>query len=167
MSPACELSAWIRCRGLLVDTNLLVLFVVGSVNRSRIPRFKRTCQYTPEDYDLLLRAMAPFADRCYTVAHVMAEVSNLTDLPGAERAMARLCLQKALTVLAEPPVASIQAAGEDVFPRLGLSDAAILVVAREQGCAVLTDDLDLYRALAERQVPVLNFTHVRAAAWDL
>ena len=32
--------------GLLIDTNLLVLFVVGGVNRDRIESFKRTRQYS-------------------------------------------------------------------------------------------------------------------------
>ena len=44
-----------RTAGLIVDTNLLVLYVVGSVNPERIETFKRT-----------------------RLAHVLAEVSNLT-----------------------------------------------------------------------------------------
>lgn len=74
--------------GLLVDTNLLVLFVVGSVNRKRIQSFKRTSKYTTADYDLLLRVLGNFGT-LHTVAHVLAEVSNLTDLPGKERHQAR------------------------------------------------------------------------------
>src|ERR1035437_9668843 len=69
--------------GILVDTNLLVLFVVGRVNRNRIETFKRTRQYTMDDYDLLVQVLGNF-ERLYTVAHVLAEMSNLTDLPGAE-----------------------------------------------------------------------------------
>jgi len=65
--------------GLFVDTNLLVLFTIGSVNWDRIEQFKRTRQYSKTDYDLLLRVLGKFKS-LYTVAHVMAEVSNLTDL---------------------------------------------------------------------------------------
>lgn len=67
--------------GLLIDTNLLVLFAVGSVNRWRIETFKRTREYTKADFDLLLRALEN-QQPLYTTAHVLAEVSNLTDLPG-------------------------------------------------------------------------------------
>lgn len=35
-----------RSNGVLVDTNLLVLLIVGAVNRERISRFKRTNHYT-------------------------------------------------------------------------------------------------------------------------
>jgi len=46
-----------RSVGLLVDTNLLVLFTVGSVNRNRIETFKRTRQYSKGDYDLLVSVL--------------------------------------------------------------------------------------------------------------
>jgi hypothetical protein len=42
-----------RSRGILIDTNLFVLLIVGSGNRQRISQFKRTRRYTPEDWDLL------------------------------------------------------------------------------------------------------------------
>ena len=38
-----------RAKGVLVDTNLLVLFLVGRVNRQRILNFKRTGDFTIED----------------------------------------------------------------------------------------------------------------------
>ena len=60
--------------GLLIDTNLLVLYTVGTVNQSRIENFKRTSQYSEQDYGLLLRVIQKITP-LYTVAHVMAEVS--------------------------------------------------------------------------------------------
>jgi hypothetical protein len=42
---------------LLIDTNLLVLFALGTVNRKRIETFKRTRQYAEADFDLLLRLL--------------------------------------------------------------------------------------------------------------
>jgi hypothetical protein len=65
--------------------NLLVLFAVGTVNRDRIETFKRTSKYTKADYDLLVRVLEKF-DPLITVAHVLAEVGNLTDLEGSEKA---------------------------------------------------------------------------------
>ena len=74
--------------GLLIDTNLLVLLIVGSVNANRIATFKRTSKYSPSGFrELLLNEIRPFKV-LYTVAHVMAEVSNLTDLTGNERSRA-------------------------------------------------------------------------------
>ena len=150
--------------GLLVDTNLLVLYAVGTVNRNHIETFKRTRQYTKADYDLLVRVLTNFP-RLYTVAHVLAEVSNLTDLPGAERLHARLILKETIFVLNEAEMSSSRAAEDRLYQDLGLVDAAIGAVARTHNCAVLTDDLDLYLRLIQDNVNVFNFTHVRARAW--
>jgi predicted nucleic acid-binding protein len=150
--------------GLLVDTNLLVLFAVGTVNRDRIETFKRTRQYTKTDYDLLVRVLAKF-EPLYTVAHVLAEVSNLTDLPGPERLQARSVLKKTISVLNEAEMSSTRAAEDRLYQDLGLVDAAIGAVARAHHCAVLTDDHDLYVRLIQDNVNVFNFTHMRARAW--
>jgi predicted nucleic acid-binding protein len=152
--------------GLLVDTNLLVLFAVGTVNRSRIETFKRTRQYTKPDYDLLLRVLGRFSP-LYTVAHVLAEVSNLTDLPGSERQQARRVLKQAILLLDETEMPSARAAEDSLYEKLGLVDAAIGAVARAHNCTVLTDDLDLYLLLSYEKVSVLNFTHLRAQAWGI
>lgn len=144
---------------LLVDTNLLVLWTVGAINRNRIETFKRTSQYTEADYDLLLRVLAKFRT-LYTVPHVLAEVSNLTDLPGAEGQRARSFLKEAISLLTEEEIPSTLAAEDVLYPRLGLVDAAIGAVARAHNCTVLTDDFDLYHRLTHEQVKVINFSHL-------
>ncbi|MGH9609586.1 MAG: PIN domain-containing protein [Bryobacteraceae bacterium] len=150
-------------RGLLVDTNLLVLFAVGSVNPSRIANFKRTSKYEIRDFDLLVRVLEQWTE-LYTLPHVLAEVSNLTDLSGRERLRARQILKQTISFLNEAQIASAQAAEDPVYETLGLVDAAIAAVARENKCAVLTDDLDLYLILQRDRIDVVNFTHLRARA---
>jgi predicted nucleic acid-binding protein len=152
--------------GLLVDTNLLVLFAVGMVNRNRIETFKRTRQYTEADYDLLIRVLGRF-DPLYTLAHVLAEVSNLTDLPGSERLQARCVLKETISALNEAEMSSARAAEDPLYLDLGLVDAAIGAMARAHKCAVLTDDLDLYLRLSHDNVNVFNFTHLRASMWGV
>jgi hypothetical protein len=44
-----------RSMGVLVDSNLLVLFLVGQVNKRRILQFKRTQDFAIEDFDTLSR----------------------------------------------------------------------------------------------------------------
>jgi rRNA-processing protein FCF1 len=152
--------------GLLIDTNLLVLFVVGSVNPDRIERFKRTSQYTRSDYQLLLRVLDGF-EPLYTSAHVMAEVSNLTDLTGGERLLARRKLKDMLAILQEPWMPSVRAAQCAPYESLGLTDAAIMALAREHKCTVLTADFNLYRALSSDGIPALNFAHLQQSAWGV
>jgi rRNA-processing protein FCF1 len=154
-----------RGAGLLIGTNLLVLFAVGRVNRNRIQDFKRTSGYDHEDYDLLVRTMERFG-KLFTVAHVMAEVSNLIDLAGREGLQARRVLAATIAILHEPHVPSLQAAGGSYYEAPGLADSAISIAAREKKCSVLTDDLDLYRSLAKEGLPVVKVSHLRERNWQ-
>jgi rRNA-processing protein FCF1 len=155
-----------RSGGLLIDTNLLVLFIVGSVNLNRIENFKRTRKYSKADYVLLLRVIDKF-EPLYTLAHVMAEVSNLSDLTGRERIQARQTLKSLLAILQEPVMPSLQAAQSNSYNSHGLVDAAIASLASDNKCTVLTDDLDLYLALNHEGIAVLNFTHLQAREWGV
>jgi predicted nucleic acid-binding protein len=153
-------------QGLLVDTNLLVLFAVGAVNRHRIESYKRTRRYTGADFDLLLRVLGKFS-RLYTVAHVLAETSNLTDLPGPEGLQSRQVLKETISLLKEAEMPSALAAANPLYQDLGLVDAAIGAVARAHGCAVLTDDLALYLWLERVNVRAFNFAHLQASSWEI
>src|SRR5271157_3903853 len=88
MLDAAELREKHRAKGVLVDTNLLVLFLVGRVNRQRILNFKRTGDFTIEDYDLLVRLIDWFG-KLIATPHVLSQVSDLTDLTGSELAAIR------------------------------------------------------------------------------
>lgn len=147
---------------LLVDTNLLVLLVVGSVNPDRIETFKRTRRYSRSDFDLLERVLRGYQS-LVTVPHILAEVSNLTDLNDEEGIMARLVLKKLIiSDLDHAPTTSLQGAEDPDYWKLGLTDAVIKTAALTQGCAVLTDDHDLYRLLIHCGVKSYNFNHFRA-----
>ncbi len=78
-----------RGKGVLVDANLLVLLLVGTVNRRRIGDFKRTQSFTAEDFDLLRKLIAHLGPRMVATPHVLSQVSDLTDLKGRE-----LCRQE-------------------------------------------------------------------------
>ena len=155
-----------RTDRLLVDTNLLVLYAVGTVNRNRIEAFKRTSKYTVQDFDLLLRVLGQWRS-LHTVPHVLAEVSNLTDLRGEERSRSREVLKGTISLLIEVELPSIRAAQDPTYLDLGLVDAAIATAAREHGCTVLTDDLDLYLLLLRDNIEAVNFTHLQAQEFGI
>ena len=149
-----------RVNGLLIDTNLLVLLIVGFVNRERISRFKRTTNYSSMDWDLLIGILEQISQR-YTLAHVLAEVSTLTDLKGAELEVARSILQKWIAELGELQITSADACASSLYMRLGLTDAAIAEAAKRHHCSVLTNDSGLYAALANEGSSVALFNHFR------
>ncbi len=151
-------------RGVFVDTNLLVLFLVGSVNRRRILNFKRTQNFDVGDFDLLLRLINWLGPRLVSTPHVMSQVSDLTDLPGKELHEVRRLFCAAVETIEEIYDPSRGIVEDALFARLGLADAAI-ASACSKGILVLTSDLKLHLALEERELDTLNFNHVRALEW--
>jgi hypothetical protein len=97
-----------RVNGILVDTNLLVLLIVGSVNRDRVSRFKRTSGYLSADWDLLIGILEQISRR-YTLPHVLAEVSALTDLKGPELESARTVMRNLIAAMHELKIPSVDA----------------------------------------------------------
>jgi hypothetical protein len=147
-------------RGVLVDTNLLLVRFIGSFDRRLLGRFKRTQPFTSEDYDLLGSFLECFS-RVVTTPHVLSEVNSLSGQLG-EPARTRYFKEFAgrITTLDERYVASAEAAAAPQFPRLGLTDSGILYVAKSQ-ILVLTDDFQLAGSLQHVGAAVVNFNHLR------
>lgn len=122
---------------LLVDTNLLVLLAVGTVNRRRIEVFKRTRQYTIRDFDPLLRVLGNW-NSLYTVPQVMAEVSNLTDLAGPERQQVRHFLKNVVFEVTEVNVSQRSSRRRAELLDFGLSGCGNRI-GRAGACVRRTD----------------------------
>jgi hypothetical protein len=153
-----------RSKGVLVDTNLLVLLLVGLVNKNRILDFKRTQNFTIEDFHTLSRLVDWFG-KLVTTPHVLSQVSDLTDLSGKDLAMIRGLFGSRVEQMEESYEPSNLLVTHDLFSRLGLTDAAIATVC-SKGTLVLTADLNLHIALQHSGTDALNFNHVRPLAWN-
>lgn len=154
-----------RAAGVLLDTNLLLLYVVGAHDRDLIPRFKRTASFTPEDFRILVETLDWFA-HVLTTSHILTEVSNLAGqfAEPLKQAVFRT-FAAAIGMLTEFQTPARQISADPAFPRFGLTDIAILQNARGE-CLVLTDDFRLSQYLAHEKVDVLNFNHLRTYLLD-
>jgi hypothetical protein len=152
-----------RAKGVLVDTNLLVLLLVGTVNRQRILNFKRTGDFTPEDYDLLVRLVVWFG-KIFSTPHVLSQVSDLTDLTGHELTAVRAIFKALVEQIEEEYDVSQTLMKDPLYQRFGLTDSAIGAVCC-RGILVVTTDSRLHVALQERNIDALNFNHIRPLAW--
>jgi predicted nucleic acid-binding protein len=112
----------------VVDTNLLVLLVVGSASRRYIARHKRLSEYSVDDFDMLGLILSEFSE-IVLLPHVLAEASNfarMIDVPA--RAQVQAALRTLIATCMELPVPSIDGAQRREFLDLGLTDAIILHV---------------------------------------
>lgn len=150
-----------RRLGVLVDTNLLILYVVGITEPSFIEKFNRTNRYTVADFAVLADFIDQFRRRL-TTPHILTEVSNFVgQLPVhlKVRGFDRLAAV-AQVYLEEHFVPAMLVTNTLAFRAYGLTDVGIGELARGQ-FLILTDDLPLVSFFQGRGLDVLNFNHLR------
>lgn len=152
-------------KGILIDTNILLLWFVGSVNRERITRFNRTQTFIPEDYDLLLRILAYFS-KIITTPNILTEVNSLTNQLGEpERSQCFAIFAQAIIQIEETYIDSKVAASQPSFTKFGLTDCGIIELSRNR-YLVLTDDLRLATTLQKLGIDTVNFNNLRVYGWQ-
>lgn len=150
-----------RQRGLLLDANLLLVYVVGLYDRRLLGNLSRLDDYTGEDFDLLARLIALF-DLVVTTPNILTEVSNLaTSALARNRHRDYLAeLAAVIDALVEVAPASRAVAQLPVFKRLALIDAGIEHVARDR-YLVISADFNLVSHLHNEKIAAINFNHLR------
>ncbi len=147
-------------QGLLVDTNILLLYFVGSCDPRLVTSFKRTRQFTLEDFDLLVSLVQWFGS-VVTTPNILTEVNSLaSQLAHDQRRNWRTSFRDQFSSMNERVIASEFAVASNDFIELGLTDCGILELSKD-GLLVLTDDLALYLALQCRGIDSINFNHLR------
>lgn len=153
-----------RSRGLLVDSNLLLVLCVGSVDRTLVPEFKRTKAYSENDYDILCRFIG-FFQKILTTPNILTEVSNLgSSLKGRRRNEFQKAFSLITNSLLEEYTASKAAVNIPIFRDCGLADSVTFCVSQSHsGCLLLTDDLQLAGKVNKARAggAALNFTQLR------
>ncbi len=152
-------------KGVFVDTNLLVLFLVGSVNPKRILNFKRTQDFTIDDFRILRGLVEWFGVPLVTTPHVLSQVSDLTDLGGREAALVRQLFKSVVEVIEERYDDARRLVHHPLFERFGLGDASVAAVCARD-IVVLTADVQLQIALGSQGLDAINFNHVRSLGWQ-
>jgi predicted nucleic acid-binding protein len=150
-------------RSVLLDTNLLVLLIVGATSEANIARHKRTKSYDVQSFRLLRGTLLARFTSLVTTPHVLAETS----------ALLRQCAEPLRSDLTETlgrwasesreqhlPAAEVVPRPE--YIRIGLTDAA-LVAHASNDMVLLTDDLEVFLEATRAGIQAENFTHLREA----
>lgn len=160
-----RLLAQYKSKGVLIDTNLLLLYFVGMYDPQRIPKFKRTEIFTVEDFYTLLSFFNYFS-KVITTPNVLTEVNSLANqLPDNLKATFYPQFAERLAVLEEHYTESAKLSSMTQFPKIGLTDCGILDLVQGQ-YLVLTDDFRLVGHLEKQGVDVINFNHIRTINWN-
>ena len=112
-----------------IDSNLLVLLVVGATGKHLIAKHKRLTTYRIEDYERLA-GLVNRIDQVLVTPNILTEASNLLGQHDDPECSSFFDVLRALIVeeTEEIVVDSKVAASNSEFTRLGLTDAALLEV---------------------------------------
>jgi rRNA-processing protein FCF1 len=153
-------------KGILIDTNILLLWFVGTVNRERISKFNRTEKFVPEDYDTLLQILSEF-NKIVTTPNILTEVNSLANQLGEpERSQCLSVFAEGVARLNESYLESTEVVTTDNFTKFGLTDCGIATLAKNK-YLVLTDDFKLTNYLENIGIDTINFNHIRPYGWKL
>ena len=146
-------------RALLLDTNVLLLYLIGNADVSRVGG-KRLQDFDLQDLQRLNRFVTK-RTRFVTLPNILSEASNLIGsgkqelMVGGSQLLAHFCSK-----VDEVYVESAVAAALPVYQRLGLTDAAIWKMS-DSGVKVLTCDNELHGLLRSKGIDVVNLRHFR------
>jgi hypothetical protein len=153
-------------RNAIVDTNLLCLFIVGSIERRQIGLHKRLRAFSEADFDHLLRILSLFP-AIMTTPHILTETSNLLrHSPEPLRSLIGEAMARFIGQASEIYSPSVTLVNRSHYHQLGITDCAILV-ASEENAVIISDDLDLCLAAMAREVGVINYNYFRDGAVSL
>ncbi|ACA15220.1 conserved hypothetical protein [Methylobacterium sp. 4-46] len=145
---------------ILLDTQLLVLLVVGRTSKGIVAKHKNLTEFTAEDFDLLLILLGD-NPALILLPNTVSEAANLLrQHRDPERTAILRTFAEIIGGHAEHYVASRKVVVRREYARLGITDSAILEIGRGN-LEILTADLDLFLAAVGLSLRATNFNHKR------
>ncbi len=142
-------------KGIILDTNVLLLYLVGTFDLNLIKKFSRTADFSEEDFNLVSTFINLFSIKI-TTPHILTEVSNLF---GNKKELHET-IRNYLTLAEEKFSESKDVTQNTVFVELGLTDTAIIETA-QNSYLVFTDDNPLYHFLINSNIDAVNLDQIR------
>lgn len=132
-------------REIIIDTNLLLLLVIGAIEQGRhIRSSSRLNAFSEVDYQTVLEVIEHYEAVCIT-PYIATEVSNLIDLKGHAKTLAMEAAKEIFKQF-RPIKTDIQEDCDTAyFSRYGITDASLIKLVPDY--VVLTNDTRLLEPL--------------------
>ena len=147
--------------GIYIDTNLIVLLIVGLTKQELISKHRRTREFTVDDYKLLFEFLSQYRI-VFVTPNTLTEASNLVRQHAEpERSQILYTFRNFVNRTEETAIASSVVVDHVRFPFLGLTDI-VLLRKSSPNTPLITVDLDLYlETVTENPSAAINFNHMR------
>lgn len=149
-----------RGRVALFDSNVLLLYLVSEFNPELIgANYKRLAEFEQQDIELINWLAGRFRN-VVTLPHVLTEVSNLSNqMPSHIKRVWFPWFGRRLQEMREESLASGIVGNSESFLNFGLTDACLSHLANTY--VIVTSDFPLSGFLQAKNLPVINFNHLR------
>ncbi|AZF15051.1 hypothetical protein [Pseudomonas sp. R3-18-08] len=146
---------------LIIDTNLLLLLIIGSIEEGRhIRNSTRLNKFDIDDYNNVISVMEEYTDICIT-PYIATEVSDLIDLKDYVGDLAFETARTMFSIFLQADTNINEDCTTDNFIIYGITDNSLIKLA--QNYTIFTDDLRLLPPLyAANPDNILPYTVVKA-----
>lgn len=144
-----------RRRGILIDTNIVLLYLVGSLDILLIRNFARTARFTEDDFYKVSKFIEYF-DLQITTPHVLTEISDLIGNRQKLQNVLKTYIERTIEIFKE----SSEVSTNRIFLKFGLADTAIIETAKDS-YLIFTDDKPLYGYLINKGIDAVSFDDLR------
>jgi hypothetical protein len=147
-----------RSRGIIVDTNLLLLLAIGLYDTRRISTFKRTNKFDISIFHAVVAVVEQFEQR-YTTPYIVAELDNLSRFLRTDewRAISGIMQRLVPSLIEIYDVGSKGLMAHALHADIGISDCSIAAVP---DVLIFTDDLPFAARMQGLGRDVLNVSHL-------
>lgn len=148
-------------KSVLLDTNLLMVYVIAMLGDGEVESYKKTREYTTQDAIILNTVLQQFKS-IITTPQVIAETANLLDwLNGDKQNAAFGFLKIFIEKVDEKYLDSKTVSNSKGYLKLGITDSALFELCESEKIVLLTADVELYGFASGHGVETINFNHMR------
>lgn len=152
-----------RIKGIVIDTNLLLLLLAGLYDQTQLNKAKVVRKYSNEDFQTLINVVAYYDRQITLTPNILTEVCNLSDKLNEETNHQFFPFVESFLVkqteFTEPSLETIKK-DNTCFYKFGIADTSIGNLAINK-FLVITDDLKLYHYLNSKGLDAINYNHLR------
>lgn len=154
--------------GIIVDTNILLLFLIGSYDINFIKDCKllnnSNKKYNDSDFELLKKIISCFKKVIIT-PHILAEISNLSIKQGLFGPKLLSYIKTVILFLKKAEERHqksdcIWGMELEILGKYGFTDMTMFELAKQTNMPILTDEHPLY-GYSYGRVPIIKFEHIK------
>jgi len=123
----------------VIDSNIFILFLVGQINENKIKNYTRNSIYSKEDYYFLINILSKY-DRIITSPNILTEVDNILNRITGDDKYRYLAIVKNIYKQTIEKYLETESVSQNwFFDILGITDSAIIIMARECDLLISAD----------------------------